>query len=241
MRRALAPDGELLVGYVGRLAAEKRVDLLAATSRLPGVRLVVVGDGPARREAERALPDAVFLGERGGDQLARIYASLDVFVHAGPHETFGQTVQEALASGVPVVAPAAGGPLDLVTPGLTGSWCRRATGTRSPRRWPRWPPTRTPAGLRRRRPGAVGGRTWAAIGDELIGHYRGCWPGGRRPAAGGRGVRPGLAAPGRCGRRGRRRVGAVGPVRRRVVRGPGSRRRVGAVAAGLAAAVRAAR
>src|SRR5438132_226142 len=62
----------------------------------------------------------VGLGERRGEQLARIFASLDVFAHTGPYETFGQTVQEALASGVPVVAPAAGGPLDLVDDGRTG-------------------------------------------------------------------------------------------------------------------------
>ena len=53
---ALAPGGELLVGYVGRLAPEKRVELLAATSALPGVRVVVVGDGPTRRQLARALP-----------------------------------------------------------------------------------------------------------------------------------------------------------------------------------------
>ena len=103
VRRALAPNGETLVGYVGRVAAEKRLDLLGATSRLRGVRLVVIGDGPARREAERALPQAVFLGFRGGEHLARLFASLDVFVHAGPHETFCQSIQEAQASGVSVV------------------------------------------------------------------------------------------------------------------------------------------
>ena len=120
IRRALAPNGETVVGYVGRLAAEKRVDLLAATAGLRGVRVVVVGDGPARAALQKALPDAVFVGERHGTQLARLYASLDVFVHTGPLETFCQAVQEALASGVPVVAPAAGGPLDLVQPGRTG-------------------------------------------------------------------------------------------------------------------------
>jgi phosphatidylinositol alpha 1,6-mannosyltransferase len=76
--------------------------------------------GPARREAERALPQAVFLGFRGGEHLARLFARLDVFAHAGPHETFCQSIQKAQASGVSVLAPAAGGPLDLVIPGING-------------------------------------------------------------------------------------------------------------------------
>ncbi|MEV4535818.1 glycosyltransferase family 1 protein [Asanoa sp. NPDC049518] len=172
VRRALAPEGQLLIGYVGRLAAEKRLDLLARVSRMPGVRLVVVGDGPGRKEAEKALPHAVFLGQRGGEQLARIYASLDVFVHAGPHETFCQSVQEAMASGVPVVAPAAGGPIDLVRPNLTGTLVPPgdgdaiavAVGTLI-----QDPELRQRYGLAAR--DAVAGRTWAAIGDELIGHY----------------------------------------------------------------------
>ncbi|MBD0711458.1 glycosyltransferase family 4 protein [Streptomyces sp. CBMA291] len=172
LRRELAPDGELLVGYVGRLAPEKRVDLLAA-AELPGVRLVVVGDGPSEPALRTALPDARFLGRRTGGDLARIFASLDVFAHTGPFETFCQTVQEAMASGVPVIAPAAGGPLDLVDHGRTGllvppedpDGLRRAVAALAAA-----PALRRAYGTAGR--AAVEGRTWEALGDELIGHYR---------------------------------------------------------------------
>jgi phosphatidylinositol alpha 1,6-mannosyltransferase len=173
-RRSLAPDGEVLAGYVGRLAREKKVELLGAASRLPGVRLVIVGDGPMRTSLRKRLPDAVFLGPMRGADLARVYASLDIFVHTGPYETFCQTVQEAMASGVPVVAPAVGGPLDLVRPRHTGILV---------------PPGDAAAfaaaiaelaadPLQRKQfavaaADAVAGRTWAALGDELISHYQG--------------------------------------------------------------------
>jgi phosphatidylinositol alpha 1,6-mannosyltransferase len=172
VRRALAPAGGTLVGYVGRLAVEKRIELLAATARRPGITVVVVGDGPARAALQRALPGAVFVGERHGVQLARLYASLDVFVHTGPLETFCQAIQEAQASGVAVVAPAAGGPLDLVQTGRTGFLV---------------PPRDAGAidvavaalagdPVQRARFGqagraAVASRTWTVVGDELISHY----------------------------------------------------------------------
>nr|WP_202897286.1 glycosyltransferase family 1 protein [Actinopolymorpha pittospori] len=120
LRRRLAPNGETLVGYVGRVATEKRVHLLRAIAGLPGTRLVVVGDGPATDDVRDAVPEAVMLGMLRGEELSQAVASLDIFVHTGAHETFCQAAQEALASGVPVVAPAAGGLLDLVTPGRTG-------------------------------------------------------------------------------------------------------------------------
>ncbi|MFG3163247.1 glycosyltransferase family 4 protein [Streptomyces sp. NPDC048232] len=173
LRRGLAPNGELIVGYVGRLAPEKQVELLSGVCALEGVRLVVVGDGPSRPGLEQALPGAVFLGRRTGEELARVFASLDVFVHTGPFETFCQTVQEAMASGVPVVAPAAGGPLDLVAHGSTGLLVppRDAAAVRDAV----WSLSADPA--LRAAYGAAGrakveGRTWAAVGDRLIGHYR---------------------------------------------------------------------
>ena len=172
-RRALARDGEVLVGYVGRLAVEKRVDLLAAVVRLPGVRLVVIGDGPARPSLQAQLPGAIFVGERHGAQLARLYASLDVFVHTGPLETFGQVIQEALASGVPVVAPAAGGPLDLVQPGRTGYLVPPGDGAAiasAVAALAADPVRRAHFGIAAR--ASVEGRTWAAVGDELVAHYQ---------------------------------------------------------------------
>jgi phosphatidylinositol alpha 1,6-mannosyltransferase len=174
LHRAWAgPGGDVVVGYVGRLAPEKQVRRLVELADLPGTRLVVVGDGPEREWLERHLPTAVFTGQLGGLDLARAFASLDVFVHPGTRETFCQTVQEAQASGTAVVAAAAGGPLDLVDHGRTGLLfdpgdprsLRRAVvaAVRDP-------------GLRARLAGAahtdVQGRTWASLVDELVGHYR---------------------------------------------------------------------
>lgn len=171
LRAELAPGGELIVGYVGRLAREKRVDLLAQTAARPGVRVVVVGDGPTREAVRRAVPQADFLGTRRGTDLARLYASLDVFVHTGPHETFCQTVQEAQASGVPVVAPAIGGPLDLVHHGVDGLLVTPNDGAAFAAAVDALadPAVRRAYGQAAR--AAVSARTWSALGDELIGHY----------------------------------------------------------------------
>ncbi|WP_327405508.1 glycosyltransferase family 1 protein [Streptomyces sp. NBC_01288] len=172
LRRELAPNGELLVGYVGRLAPEKQIELLAGTCGIEGVRVVVVGDGPSRPHLDEALPGVVFLGRRTGDELARIFASLDIFVHTGPFETFCQTVQEAMASGVPVVAPAAGGPLDLVAHGRTGFLFPprdEAAVTDAVRILAADPALRAEYGTAAR--AMVEGRTWAAVGDQLIAHY----------------------------------------------------------------------
>jgi phosphatidylinositol alpha 1,6-mannosyltransferase len=173
VRRLLAPNDEVVVGFVGRLAVEKQIDLLADVSRLPGVRLVIVGDGPAGAALHKALPRATFLGVRKGLELADIYASFDIFAHTGPYETFGQAVQEAMASGLPVVAPRAGGPMDLVQDGRTGYLVppfEAAGFTAAVADLAADPAARASFGAAGRK--AIEGRSWSAVGDELIGHYR---------------------------------------------------------------------
>jgi phosphatidylinositol alpha 1,6-mannosyltransferase len=171
-RRGVAAPGDVIVGYVGRLALEKQVEDLRVITGLPGVRLVVIGDGPSRPALERLLPDAHFTGFLGGDALAEAMASLDVFVHPGERETFCQTVQEALASGVPVVATGAGGPLDLVRSSVDG-WLYRPGDLEELRERVRDlagdDAKRRAFGVRARE--AVRGRGWDVLGDELIGHY----------------------------------------------------------------------
>jgi phosphatidylinositol alpha 1,6-mannosyltransferase len=178
-RRLLGPGGRLLVGYAGRLAPEKQVHQLRVLSRLPGVRLAVIGDGPARARLARQLPGATFLGYQSGAALSQAVASLDVFVHPGRHETFCQAVQEAMASGVPVVAPAAGGPLDLVQHGLTG-WLYPAGEPEVMREavlaLAGDPALRARMGAAAR--ASVRDRGWAGLGDELLGYYRAVLPGG---------------------------------------------------------------
>ncbi|NJN96604.1 MAG: glycosyltransferase family 1 protein [Anaerolineales bacterium] len=116
------PDAPLFV-YVGRLSPEKRVDWLAPVlEAIPSARLAIVGDGPARPALERRLTNTptVFTGYLGGDDLAHAYAAADIFVFPAANETLGNVVLEAMASGLPVIAPRAGGLLDHVVDGQTG-------------------------------------------------------------------------------------------------------------------------
>lgn len=174
LRARLAPNGEVIVGYVGRLAPEKQVERFAALRGVPGIRIAIVGDGPSSasvRSALKGMP-VEFLGALHGRDLALAYASFDVFAHTGCEETFGQTIQEAQASGLPVIAPRAGGPIDLIDHGRTGMLtdpddARALRG--AVRELAADPALRARLGEAGRR--AVLGRTWESVGEQLIGHY----------------------------------------------------------------------
>ncbi|MFF1633564.1 glycosyltransferase family 4 protein [Leifsonia sp. NPDC058248] len=174
LREHLSPDGELVVGYVGRIAPEKQVERLRSLRGLPGLSIAIVGDGPARpavADALRGMP-VTWLGRLGGADLGAAYAAFDVFAHTGTEETFGQTVQEAHASGLPVVAPRAGGPIDLIEHGVDGllfpagddRGLRAAVGMLVADA-----PLRLRMGEAGRR--RVLGRSWAVVCDDLLHHY----------------------------------------------------------------------
>jgi phosphatidylinositol alpha 1,6-mannosyltransferase len=172
LRASWAPDGELVVGYVGRLAAEKELDLLTALQGVAGIRLVLVGGGPDEARLRSLLPDAVFAGVLHGVELAAAYASLDVFCHTGRHETYCQAAQEALASGVPVVAPRAGGPIDVVSPGAGFLYEPGDGGDMAAyvRRLAEQPVLRRRMALAAHR--SVAGRSWRSVNELLVSHYR---------------------------------------------------------------------
>jgi phosphatidylinositol alpha 1,6-mannosyltransferase len=126
LRKYWGADPEtLVIGFVGRLAPEKQVHKLASigdVGLLAGKKIlqVIVGDGPTRESLEKSLPKAVFTGHLSGKELSKAVASMDLLVTTGEHETFCQVIQEAMASGLAVIAPNAGGPKDLIEHGKDG-------------------------------------------------------------------------------------------------------------------------
>lgn len=125
-RRGLGvADDVPLIGFVARLRWEKGLTTLAATlERLaaagPRHASFIAGDGPARTELERRCPHTHFLGELGVAELARAYASADLFLYPSATETFGNVTLEAMASGLPTICADATGSRSLVIPGETG-------------------------------------------------------------------------------------------------------------------------
>ena len=118
------PD-DLVLGYVGRLAPEKNLGVVLAAYEAvkavqPRARLVFVGDGPMRAELAARAPEAVFAGQRSGDDLAAHYAGLDLFLFPSLTETFGNVTTEALASGCAVVAFDSAAAGELIRSGING-------------------------------------------------------------------------------------------------------------------------
>lgn len=116
-----------LMVYVGRLGAEKRLkDIKPMLQKLgPNAQLCIVGKGPQQQELEQYFQgtNTVFMGQLSGDALSQAFASADVFVMPSDSETLGFVVLESMASGVPVVAAAAGGILDLIDHEKTSFLC----------------------------------------------------------------------------------------------------------------------
>lgn len=172
-----ADDATTVLLYVGRLSYEKNIHILASAYRQlarPDLRLVIVGDGPARPELAaslRGLP-VTFTGYLAGEALAATYAAADLFAFPSTTETFGQVVQEAMASGLPVVGCDAEGVRDLVQDGVTGLLARPddvATFTAAMRALVDDPTRRTMMGLAAREISAT--RTWTSVMDNLLGLY----------------------------------------------------------------------
>lgn len=118
-------EGDLLVGYVGRLAGEKNLPLLlksfeAIQKDQPRARLLLVGDGPWKKQIIQACPSALLVGTHQHEALANHYANLDLFLFPSLTETYGNVVAEALASGLPVVAFNRAGAQELIEDGHNG-------------------------------------------------------------------------------------------------------------------------
>jgi glycosyltransferase involved in cell wall biosynthesis len=172
-----------VVLYVGRLAVEKNVRAFLGLD-LPGSK-VVVGDGPARASLEARHPSCLFLGVRTGEDLARIYASADVFVFPSLTDTFGLVLLEALASGLPVAAFPVPGPKDVLAGadvGVLDPDLRRAA--------------LAALAIPRDRCRAFAlGRSWTACAEEFVAHLAPTFGSGgavrpRTPARGARAALP---------------------------------------------------
>lgn len=185
-----ATDAVPLVLMVSRLVKEKDLlDLPPMASALEAAghtfRLVLVGDGPLRATLEERLPNATFAGYREGEELARWYASADVFVFPSTTETFGNVVQESLASGVPAVVSDQGGPQTVIEPGVTGLVARANDPAHLAEQVGR---LIDDAALRQRMGRAAReqteGRTWPRVNDRLLDGYRALLDTGRAIPAG---------------------------------------------------------
>ena len=174
LRERVAPNGERVIGYVGRLAPEKQVERLKELVGIPNTKILIVGDGPSKPHLESLFlgDNVVFTGRLGGESLAHAYAAMDVFVHCGTEETFGQTIQEAHASALPVIAPQVGGQRHLIRQGVDGyvvdhrQWGAFRVEVERVLAQPELLSWLSENAVR-----AVQGKTWQANNDKLLNYY----------------------------------------------------------------------
>ena len=129
LRASITKEDEPILLFVGRLVKEKDLDDLIAANKLLRQRnfkfkQVIIGDGPMRPELEQKLPEAHYTGFLSGHDLARWYASSDLFVFPSTTETFGNVILEAFASGIPAIGVNKGGVADIITSGVDGMIAR---------------------------------------------------------------------------------------------------------------------
>lgn len=190
-RRGLGfADDAVVVAFVGRIVLEKGIDVfadavLAASASDPRIKALVVGDGPESARFAARLPTGVFAGYRHGEELARAYASADIFFNPSITETFGNVTLEAMACGLASVCAAASGSLSLIEDGVTGLLSPPEMGAAA--YGEKLVTLARSAELRR----AFGARaqakteaySWPVILDGLIANYREAIAGFRRAAA----------------------------------------------------------
>lgn len=174
-RQLLSSEGETIVGFVGRLATEKQVERYAELFNTPNLSFLIVGDGPERAKLEKLFKGqkVIFTGKLSGDELSHAYASMDIFMHCGTEETFGQTIQEAQASGLAVIAPNSGGPAHLIESGRTGILVNHQT----PNAYRDAVEALVAEPHQIKALGAwahegVLGKSWSANNEQLVSHYR---------------------------------------------------------------------
>ncbi|MGV8145329.1 MAG: glycosyltransferase family 4 protein [Alkaliphilus sp.] len=130
LKHELLDGRKKLLLYVGRIAHEKNLDILMKAIHLVNwqrndVQLVLAGDGPLANELKANAPDNVtFVGYKHSTELVKMYASADMFVFPSTTETFGNVVLEAMASGLPVIAPSSGGIKDNLIDNYNGISCQ---------------------------------------------------------------------------------------------------------------------
>lgn len=179
-RRAIGfADEDIVIAFVGRVVLEKGIDVFAeavcrAAAVYPNVKPLIVGEGPERARFQAKLPQGVFLGFLQGEDLARAYASADVFFNPSVTETFGNVTLEAMASALPSVCAAASGSVSLVEHDRTGFLSAPEAGAdgyaEHLKRLARDPWVRDRLGAAAR---AKAERfSWPVILDELIANYR---------------------------------------------------------------------